>query len=48
MYNSKVQFSVLVNGWENWEPKDKIKKGAIRTYWMKDEGENNKMSSEKN
>jgi hypothetical protein len=30
VYNSKVQFSVLINGWENWEPKDKSKKDAIR------------------
>ncbi len=48
VYNSKVQFSVLINGWENEEPKDKSKKDAIRTYWTKDEEEYNKMSSEKN
>jgi HEPN domain-containing protein len=39
VYNSKVQFSVLINGWENWEPKDKSKKDALRTYWKKDEEE---------
>jgi hypothetical protein len=49
-----VQFQGAIfhagHGWENWEPKDKSKKGAIsiRTYWMKDEEEDNKMSSEKN
>ncbi len=31
VYNSKVQFSVLINGWENEEPKDKSKKDAIRS-----------------
>jgi len=36
---------VLINGWETWEPKDKSKKDAIKTYWSV-EGE--KMSSEKN
>jgi hypothetical protein len=39
VYNSKVQFSVLINGWENWEPKDKSKKDALRTYWKKDKEE---------
>jgi hypothetical protein len=48
VYNSKVQFSVLINGWENWEPKDKSKKVAIRTYWTRDKEEDKKMSSEKN
>ncbi len=48
VYNSKGQFSVLINGWENWEPKDKSKKDALRTYWMKDKEEDKKMSSEKN
>ncbi len=32
VYNSKEQFLALINGWENWEPKDKSKKDAIRTY----------------
>jgi hypothetical protein len=26
MYNSKVQFSALINGWDNWEHKDKSNK----------------------
>jgi hypothetical protein len=25
-YNDKAKFSVLINGWETWEPKDKSKK----------------------
>ncbi len=45
LYNDKVKFSVLINGWETWEPKDKNKKDALRTYWSCDE---EKMSSEKN
>ncbi len=48
VYNSKEQFSVLINGWENWEPKDKSKKDVLRTYWMKDKEDDKKMSSEKN
>jgi hypothetical protein len=24
---------VLINEWETWEPKDKSKKDAIKTYW---------------
>ena len=32
VYNSMLQFSALINGWENWEPNDKSKKDAIRTY----------------
>ena len=36
VYNSKVQFYVLINGWENWEPKDNNKKDAIKTYWTRD------------
>ena len=28
IYNDKEQFSVLINGWETWEPKDKSKKDA--------------------
>ena len=48
VYNSKEQFLALINGWENWEPKDKSKKDAIRTYWMRDKDEEKKMSSEKN
>jgi hypothetical protein len=45
IYNGKAKFSVLFNGCETWEPKDKNKKDAIKTYWSV-EGE--KMSSEKN
>ncbi len=48
MYNSKEQFSALINGWEKWEPKDKSKKDAIRTYWTRDEDEEKKMRSKKN
>ena len=48
VYNSKEQFLALINGWENWEPKDKSKKDAIRTYWTRDEDEEKKMSSKKN
>jgi hypothetical protein len=28
---------VLINGWETWEPKDKSKKDALRTYWACDD-----------
>jgi hypothetical protein len=45
IYNDKEQFSVLMNGWEIWEPKDKSKKDALRTYWSLEEEE---ISSEKN
>ena len=45
IYNDKEQFSVLMNGWEVWEPKDKSKKDAVRTYWSLEEEE---ISSEKN
>ncbi len=31
VYKSKEQILALINGWENWEPKDKSKKDAIRT-----------------
>ena len=48
VYNSKEQFSVLINGWENWEPKDKSKKDALRTFWTKDRDKDKEMSSEKN
>ena len=36
---------MLINGWETWEPKDKSKMNAIRTYWSLEEEE---ISSEKN
>ena len=50
VYYDKAHFFVLINGWEIWEPKDKSKKDALRTYldWTKDEEENKKMSSKKN
>ena len=38
---------MLINGWENWEPKDKSKKDALRTYWKKNKEEDKKMSSKK-
>jgi hypothetical protein len=44
LYNDKAKFSVLINGWETWEPKDKNKKNALRTYWSNEEED---MSSEK-
>ena len=47
VYNSKVQFLALINGWENWEPKDKSKKDTIRTYWTRDKEDDKKMSSER-
>ena len=28
-----------MNGWEIWEPKDKSKKDAVRTYWSLEEEE---------
>jgi len=34
VYNSKEEFTALVNGWEKWEPRDKRKKDAIRTVWI--------------
>jgi hypothetical protein len=34
-----------MNGWEVWEPKDKSKKDAVRTYWSLEEEE---IISEKN
>jgi len=45
IYNDKEQFSVLMNGWEIWEPNDKSKKDTVRTYWSLEEEE---ISSEKN
>ena len=45
IYNDKTKFAVLINGWETWEPKDKSKKDALKTYWSI-EGE--KINSEKN
>jgi hypothetical protein len=44
VYNDKATLYVLINWWDTWEPKDKSKKDALRTYWAC-EGE--KMSSEK-
>jgi hypothetical protein len=37
VYNDKVKFSVLINGWETWDPKDKSKKDTLRTYWACDD-----------
>ena len=45
-YNDKAKFPVLINGWETWEPKDKSKKDALRTYWTNDKEEIKKMSEE--
>ncbi len=46
VYNSKEQFSALVNGWEIWEPNNKTKKDPIRTKWRREEQDNNKESGE--
>ena len=46
VYNSKEQFSALVNGWEIWEPNNKTKKDPIRTKWRREEQDNNKKSGE--
>jgi hypothetical protein len=45
LYNDKAKFSVLINGWETWKPKDKSKNDALRTYLSCEE---EKMSSEEN
>ena len=42
VYNTKEQFTALINGWENWEPKDKSRKDAIRTYWRNEERDDEK------
>ena len=47
VYNDKDQLSVLITGWENWEPKDKSKKDALRTHWSDDEEEDNKKITNK-
>jgi hypothetical protein len=39
LYNDKAKFSVLTNGWETWEPKDKSKNWSC---------EEEKISNEKN
>ncbi len=46
VYNSKEQFSVLVNGWEIWEPNNKTRKDPIWTKWRREEQDNNKKSGE--
>ncbi len=35
VYNSKEQFSALVNGWEVWEPNNKTRKDPIRKKMKK-------------
>jgi hypothetical protein len=37
VYNSKEQLSVLVNGWEMWEPNNETRKDPIRTKWRREE-----------
>ena len=37
VYNDKAKFSVLINGWWTWEPKDKSNKNTLRTYWACDD-----------
>ena len=44
LYNDKAKFSVLINGLETWEPKDKKKKNALGKYWTNEEED---MNSEK-
>jgi hypothetical protein len=46
VYNSKEQFSALVNGWEIWEPNNKTKKDRIRTKWRRKEQDNNNKRGE--
>ena len=42
VYNSKKEFTALINGWEKWEPRDKSKKDAIiRTVWRTPDGRKN-------
>jgi hypothetical protein len=38
VYNSKEEFTALINCWEKWEPKDKSKKDTIRTVWRTPDG----------
>ncbi len=47
VYNSKEQFSALVNGWEMWEPNDKTRKDPIRTKWRREERNKKKKIEEK-
>ncbi len=44
VYNSKEQFSALVNGWEVWEPNDKTWKDPIRTKWRREDQDKKKKS----
>jgi hypothetical protein len=46
VYNSKEQFSALVNRWEIWDPNNKTRKDLIRTKWRREEHDNNKKSGE--
>jgi hypothetical protein len=39
-------FSVLVNGWEMWEPNKKTRKDLIRTKWRREEKDKKKKSIE--
>ena len=45
-YNSEEEFSVMINGWEKWEPKEKSKKDPLRTVWKHEEKKTNKDGSE--
>jgi hypothetical protein len=47
VYNSKEQFSALINGWEIWEPNNKTRKNPIRTKWRREEQDNKKSGEEK-
>jgi hypothetical protein len=38
--------SLLVNGWEIWEPNNKTRKDPIRTKWRREEQDSNKKSGE--
>jgi hypothetical protein len=44
VYNSKEQFSALVNEWEMWEPNNQTRKDPIRTKWRREEQDKKKKS----
>jgi hypothetical protein len=42
VYNTRKQFSALVNGWERWEPDDKAKKNLLRMRWRNPDEKNSR------
>ncbi len=42
VYNTRKQFSALVNGWERWEPYDKTKKDLLRMQWRNPDEKNSR------